>query len=511
MKSIRTPETDGLATRTLWMTVAKSIGFIVSFILPLVLVRTLNQHEFGLYKQAFQVITTALSVLGFQFAASVYYFMEHEPRKKPQIALNVLLFYGVIGSVMALWFVCYPRWITVIFKSDDLVPTTPLLGIAIFVMLISSGLEGFMLVNRDARLVSVTVVILQLAKTALLLGASIFFGSIRAIVIAFVLQGVLQSAILVTYLYFRFGRFWQSLDFSLFKAQLSNSLPFGLGSLAVGVQYDLHNYFVSHYFSAADFAIYSVGCFQLPMLMVLVDAIETVLYPEVARVVKQASYAQVIRIWLNAIRFLAFCFVPTCILMLVLRREIIITLFTKNYLSAETIFAINLAGVLLLAHVSYPVVRAFAEFRYFRLKLCLIFLPLNWFALYFAIQAIGLVGAIAVTVLVRLLDVSVTSIMVGRRLGMRWCDLRLLAPIGRIVAAAAAAGCFTFFIQQALWRLPSIVVLGICSAVFGVAFLVAGLVAGVVTAEERAKVRELLWRFDQLRWLGVRFSPASER
>src|SRR5437773_171574 len=102
MNSTATTRTVGLAEQTVWLTAAKFIALMISIVLPLVLVRKLGRAEFGLYRQAFQVVATAFGLLNLQVASSMYYFM---PRgKKPQVVMNVTLFYGVVGSVVALLF-----------------------------------------------------------------------------------------------------------------------------------------------------------------------------------------------------------------------------------------------------------------------------------------------------------------------------------------------------------------------------------------------------------------------
>ena len=491
MNPTETPKTDGLVKQTVWLTAAKMIGIAMSLIVPLVLVRRLSQRDFGLYKQAFQVLTTMLTLLGLSFVASIYYFMPREPHRKPQVAMNVLLFYALVGSIVALFFVCWPRWITIIFSSDDLVPNIPLLGVAIALWLFSSGFEGFMLVNAETRLASAFLVIIQITKSALLILAAVVFGSIRAIVLAAVIQGALQCAILLTYLYLRLGPYWRSFDWPLLKAQLANSLPYGIGGLVGIAQNDLHNYFVSHYFDPATFAIYSVGCFQLPLLAALFDSVEMLLWRESARLQKEGSYKQLIHVWMSAVRGLAFCFVPTCVLLFVLRHELIVALFTRNYLGAVPIFSINLIN-LLLWMPNGGLVRAFAELRYFRLKLYLVLFPLSWAVLYVGIHTAGLVGAITSTVVLRILDVAATSTTVAQRLGVQRVDLQPLLQILRIGTAAVVAGSITFIVKLALASLPGIVMMGICSLAFGFAYLIAAVVAGAVTPEEKSKVRALL-------------------
>ena len=64
-----------LARRVIWLASAKAVAFGLGFALPLVLVRSLSQTEFGLYKQAFLLVNTATTILPLGFAMSAFYFL----------------------------------------------------------------------------------------------------------------------------------------------------------------------------------------------------------------------------------------------------------------------------------------------------------------------------------------------------------------------------------------------------------------------------------------------------
>ncbi|HKP10873.1 MAG TPA: oligosaccharide flippase family protein, partial [Blastocatellia bacterium] len=230
-----------LSKRAALLAVAKVAGYALTLPLPLVLVRVLSQSDFGLYKQAFQVITTLLTLLGLQVGLSIYYFIPRYPDRKPHVVMNVLIFYAALGGLTALLFAVYPQWITHVFKTDDLVPYVPLVGAAILLWLMGSLLEVVTLADGDVRAASTFTVVIQFSKSALLIAAGLVFGTVQAVVVAAVVQGAVLCAILFTYLYKRFGRFWLALDAQLFRAQFANALPFGVGALAYGLQADMHN------------------------------------------------------------------------------------------------------------------------------------------------------------------------------------------------------------------------------------------------------------------------------
>ncbi len=68
------PEQQSLKSQGAWILFAKITGFVISFLLPLLIVRFLTQDKVGVYRQAFQVITNAVTILPLGFSMSAYYF-----------------------------------------------------------------------------------------------------------------------------------------------------------------------------------------------------------------------------------------------------------------------------------------------------------------------------------------------------------------------------------------------------------------------------------------------------
>jgi O-antigen/teichoic acid export membrane protein len=488
----KTKTTSGrLSKRAALLAVAKVAGYALTLPLPLVLVRVLSQSDFGLYKQAFQVITTMLTLLGLQVGLSIYYFVPRYPDRKPHVVMNVLIFYAALGGLTAAAFAVYPQWITHVFKTDDLVPYVPMVGAAILLWLMGSLLEVVTLADGDVRSASTFTVVIQLTKSALLITAGLVFGTIQAVVVAAVAQGAVLCAILFAYLYKRYGRFWRAFDPQLFRDQLANALPFGMGALAYALQADMHNYFVSHYFEPAIFAIYAVGCFELPLLAILYESVVMILFPEVARLQAAGDREGVINLWASAMRKLAFFYVPAYLLMFVLRYEIITLLFTKAYADSAEIFAIYLLLLPMFLCVYTAFMRAFDDLRFYRLKQSLVMVPLIAVGLYVGIHLGGLRGAVMATVAAQLCDATAMMIKVGRRVGVRRAHFRQLIPILRTLAASTAAALAAYFVKVALGDARVLVVLIVSASTFGAVFAVVAYLVGAVTDEEKSELRRV--------------------
>ena len=482
-------KSTGMLRQTALLTCASAASFGLSFLLPMVLARTLSQTEFGLYKQAFQIVATLVTLLNLQMAASGTYFIAREPERRTQIALNVMLWYLLAGSVTAVVFLCWPQCVTLIVQGRELIPHMPMLGLAVLTGLFAINLDALLLAVRDYRAVSVSVVAAQLAKLLMMLTAALYFRSLTALLMAAIVQGLMQSAAMLHYLRRHFGALLAPFDRHLFRAQLANALPFGLGGIAGSLIGDLPHYFVACYFDAAAFAIYAVGCFQMPLGRLLVGSFSSVIEPEAARLVQAGDKAQLIQMWFRTTRHLTLLLAPLCALLFVVRHEFISVLFTRNYEASVPLFAISLIGVLLFVSRHLNILRAFNEHRYYRLKLYLVLLPVNWLALQTGRYFGGLRGVVAAVVAAQALDVLCSIIPVARRLKVSVHDLRQLAPMLRalvVTLAAAMMAAASLHLAQAqpeLWRMLA------AGCAFGLIYLPGILCSGALTEAERNEIR----------------------
>lgn len=487
---------DGFASRAAWLTAANTIAFGLSFIAPLLLVRSLSLTDFGLYKQVFQILMTMTSALNLQVASTAYYFIPRWPEKKLQVVINVLAFYGVVGLVVAALFICYPNCALLVFKSGGLPAYMPMLGVTILLWLVASNLEVVPLALGDVRMSSVFIVISQVTKSALTICAALIFHDVRSMIWAAAIQGALQIIFMMVYIRRRFCRgsagTREVFDFALFKEQIGNALPYGLGGFALTTQGDLHNFMVSRYFPPARFAVYSAGLFDLPLLGLLTSSFSGALIPDVSRLAAAGDDRAIIPIWLNAARKLALVVVPICALMFILRYEIITLLFTSAYIEAAPLFGIYLCSALLPLTLTGTPIRAFDDFKYFRFKLHLALLPLTIGALYLGIHLAGLIGAVSALVGLQLLEGVIVVTAVGRRLGFITSDLRHLAPAFRGALASAAAAFAAFAVKQPFAHINVIIKMAICSAVFTVVYIIAASALGAVTEVEKREIQATL-------------------
>jgi O-antigen/teichoic acid export membrane protein len=494
---------SSLTVQAFWLLIAKTLAFVFAFALPVLLTRSLSQNEYGLFKQVFLIITTATSLLPLGFGMSAYYYLPRETdhKRRGQIILNILLFNLIMGAAACLLLVLWPGLVARIFKDPTIPTYAPLVGVIILLWLFSAFIEIAAIANQEMLLATIFIIFGQLTRTILLLAAAIVFDTVQALIYAALIHGIIQSLVLIWYVSSRFPGFWRAFDWSLTKKQIAYALPFGLAGLLYTIQTDLHNYFVSNRFSAATFAVYSIGVAQVPLVGILRDSVSSVILPRISYLQEQGQVREIVVLLANAIRKLAAAYLPIYVVLLITGREFLTFMFTSAYAASWPIFAINLTLLPLALLEVDAVVRAYEQYRYFLLKLQVVLSVLMVVGLWYGIANFGLIGAISVVVVVNFLLRVVLVARFSRVLGAGMRDLLLLKDVGKIVVASAVAGLLCLFVHSMLVASGArpFIVLVVCGATFVAVYLPAILLLQVPTSDEREKVRRSVERFVYLR------------
>lgn len=461
------PSSDpSLTTHAVWLLVAKTVGFALAVALPVVLVRGMTQEEFGLYKQVFFIVGTAINVLPFGFGMSAFYFLPREGQRQGAVILNILVFYAAVGVLVSLLLLAWPELLVRLFNNPDLASYAAPLGILVLLWTIGSFLEIVTVAAQDVKATTGFIVVSQLMKTLLLVVAATAFGTVRALIAAGILQGVLQVAMMVAYLRTRFPVFWRGFDVRLLQSQAAYALPLGSAGLILKLQGDLHHYFVSHAFGPAAYAVYAVGVFKMPLVGILRESVGSVMLPRINALERSNEERKILLLVATAARKLALAYYPLYAFLMVTGPEVITVLFTRQYLDSWPILAISMTIIPFNVIVLDPVIRAQSE-RYFILRMRMaLFIALTT-VLWFYSPQLGLVGIISAVMAAYLLGWGIAAWRMVRLLDMRLHDLRLFADVARIaacaaLAAAAAAGTRALLLPDA----PAWLVVASCGVVF---------------------------------------------
>ena len=397
---------------------------------------------------------------------------------------NTVLILCAAGVLASLLVTLWPGMLSLVSKEPEIRLYAPLIGATILLWIPCTLVEILPIANQELKLAMIVSIGAQILRTGLFLAAAIFWGTVSSLIWAAVIYGALVAGAFLYYLVLRFPGFWRHLDLGLLGEQLSYATPLGLMGIAWYFQTDLHNYLVSNQFGAAAFAVYSIGCFQLPVLQLVSEATNSVLISQMAALQRDNRTDQILALSLRSMRKLAAVLFPVYAFLMVVGYEFIEFLFSERYQASWPIFRINLTllplGVLLLD----PIMRAYADYRYIVLRVKVALFLVLLAEMWWAIPRYGMIGAISSVVIIGVADRAVQTWIFARVLHFGRRHLPLLGDTAKLALSAAGAAALTAGVRVLVAGSRPLLVLLVCGSVFTATYFGLIKMLGVVEPDE---------------------------
>jgi O-antigen/teichoic acid export membrane protein len=484
--------TESIFRPALALMSGRSIGFAASFLIPVVLARVLDQAAFGTYKQFFLVASTLCGVLQLGMAESLFYFLPRGPREGGRYVANAALALIVGGLAGAVAVVvgggALSRW----FGNAELGSHTAALGGYVLLVVASAALEIAMVARKRYRLAAGTYAALDVLRAIALVGPALYAPHLGWVLLGAVAFAAVRCAVAWTYLAGEF-RGGMRFDWKLLRTQVAYAAPLAMAGLVDIVQSNFHQYFVAYRVDAATFAIYAVGCLQVPLVEVAHASVLNVMMVRMSEDLREGRTGSALAAWHDSTRKLALMFFPLAAFLAVTAQPLIVLLFSDRYAASVPVFVASCIGLGLPAIAVDAALRVHAQTR--------IIFGLNAIRLAITVALIsplvahfGLVGAVAATVLAAAVAKTLGLARVGVLMGLSPSRLLPWRDLARILAAALAAAALTAAVRAELAAdpLPSLVV---AAALYGLGYAGALWILGALSEPERTAIMTRLARF----------------
>jgi len=415
------------------LAIGRAPGLIAAFAIPLVLARVFEPAEFGTYKQLFLIYATLFGIAQLGMAESLYYFVPRDKAQAGRFAANAICALSLIGLVVvALLFVnrhLLADWMT----NGALASYALMLGVFSALMLVSAVFEIILIARQRSGGAAWVYALTDIGRAAFLTVPAMLALGLRGVMAGAVTFAIIRVIATVVALVREFGADLR-VDRVTLRTQLAYALPF---ALAVGIEVlylNWHQYAVASRFDPAAFAIYAVGCLQVPVVDLIVMSTCNVMMVEMARTQERDSDAAR-WLWHDSIGRLAFMIFPLAAFLIVMGHEIIVVLFTSTYQASVPIFRLWSLTMLASVLLADGVLRVFAQTRYLLFQNVLQLAIVASLAGVF-LNAFGLQGAVLVTLAA---TVIVKTLAVARISRLMHLPLREALPWRRLATATACA------------------------------------------------------------------------
>lgn len=419
------------------LSLADFTRFFIKTLIGIALARLLDPADLGSYRQLFLIYSTLSGILMLGFPQSMLYFLPKasSPMEVKRLVIRTLNVISLLALLCGLIILISRGLIAKSFNNPDLdklLIIYSIYPIFIFVtQLYNSVMLGLKEPLKSARFTIFSI----LCDLILVLGVAFLTRDIRLIVGAVVISAFIQWL----WAFLRLRQFKEGFDrniFAGFKTQLNYTIPLGL-SLLIGVlSVQLDKIMVSGFFTPEQFAIFSLGAMELPLIGILTNSVNAILLPNMSATDKN----QMAAIFSASIRKNAIFIFPLAAVFFIFATEFMVFIYGSFYAEAATYFRIYLL-ILPLRVATYGIVfQALGKTRLVMID-SIVMLVLNAVLNFILIRRYGMAGAAFATLAVSWLIVVIYLLQMRVQLKLK---LTKMFPLWQLFKnlLAALLPCF---------------------------------------------------------------------
>ncbi len=458
----------------------------ITLLIPIVLVRVLDETGFGEYRLLWLVAGTLLAIVPFGVPNSLPYFLPRHDLRGQAVFVRQTLFYMAAAGALAWlalssWNPLLPHSLRTMAGADFAAP----LFWALWVF--AATLDILPNAERRIELQAGLILGLAMLRGAAVIAAAVL-GGIHAVIGILALVAVTKASLLLAIPTARYG--WQLWfgRMSRWREQARYAIPVGADNAVYLLRLQMDQWLVVVLFGSALYGAYSIGAIALALGGIIRATANSAMFPEMSKADAEGDFAKVLRINNQSNVRVALLVFPMLAFILAAADPVIRLLYTDAYAGAIPVLRLQTVAFLIAA-VEMSTVMLVLRQGPFLLRMSLIWLLVGLLVSYAGSQVWGMPGAAVGAIVGNLLAISVIYVRASRLMAMpieALQEWRTIACIGGSAAIAGLAAYMTLLlIPPALGRVPAILISG---AVFCCAYLPSlvglgqwGLLAGVLS------------------------------
>lgn len=467
-----------------------SVGLLINGVLNLllltVLTRAMAKEEFALFQLVYLVQDSVGTLLPLGLPAALAYFV---PRR-PEGQARALGFWTGVGlAILAIPVALALPLIAPLVSHDPLLRLAfGYLALYLVLDLPGQALSGYLLARRKYRSYFWVTVGFTASRFASLAIPAILGASFETLLAAFVGVAVIR------FVWF-LDQFLRREQGSLSPATvhpgelLAYGIPLSLALIVGRVNVQVDKYLVAIVASQADFASYTLGAVELPLVASLAYSVTNALVPALSATAKAGDTEAFLRYWHGSVIKVAAIMMPVFCFFFLMAEPAMRVLFTGKFAGAAVPFRAYLL-LLPLRLCSYgAVLRALGRTRGV-LTSSIAALAANAVLIYPLYLALGLVGPAIAAVVGQLVMIGMLLGHIRSGLALSWSAVMPYRAIGRTLLIAVASTVPVAGLMLVLHNDVLRLLLGAGLLVAG--YLVIGHRAGIIDAGDLRYLRGLI-------------------
>jgi O-antigen/teichoic acid export membrane protein len=324
--------------------VGRIVGVLSLFCVDLLLVRSLPQDTYGLYRQIWLIFNVASPIALLGTASSLLYFLptldsSRQTTFLTQTALLLLLTGGIIVFCLR---VAAP-FVADVFGAPQLSLYLSAFLPYVFAATAGGFLDPLLLATNRTVLYAVLVGSSGVALLTVVMFSVVFQLSLDQLLL--MISGVGVIRMIVAYGYASgTGKIRPQgvTDWALLQEHLVYTGPIWLADIIGIASRWTDKVIVSSLFTTDQFAIYAIGATEIPFIGILLASMRAVLTPELTRRYHTRDIDGVLKEWHSGVMHTAMIVLPLFVFLLLFAQEVIPLIYTTKYTASVGPFMIYL-------------------------------------------------------------------------------------------------------------------------------------------------------------------------
>ena len=331
-----------LSRKIIILIYGRAFSFILSLIIPLFLTRLLVKDDYGSYQQLVMIYAIVQAILLFGMPQSLlYYFPRKEISDRPLLIKQTWIILTISGLLVITLFGIASQTMESLFPDHHLQSYIFLLGIYIGIMLSVMPLQNLLILEDKETTAMLSMIGFTIIDIIILPSAAWYNPTILGMVHGIILTSIIKFVIVIIYIYTNYLSKIEIRE-SYYREQLAYGIPVGLTAMIYVININIDKYMVGLFFSSSVFAAYYLGSLWAPMFGWITQSASQVITPRMSKAHKNNNLLKIKDLYSNSVEKLAFIFLPATVLLALIAKPLILTLFTDNYEDTVPIFSIYL-------------------------------------------------------------------------------------------------------------------------------------------------------------------------
>lgn len=323
---------------------ASIFGYAVQLVLPIILVRVLEDQEFVKYRMLFLLVNTASALAPLYMPQALFYFLSRAENKRQQVLYisNTIIFLFIAGGVVAVilnpWFPIIPVSFFSIASSQGMVPAFILMWVV--ASLIDLLPNACNLIQWQA----ILTVLMNIVRVVLVVGTAWITNDVSKVFVSLCLFVSLKTFALLLFIKIYYPKIALEFDLLLFKEQIKYALPFGLSSMFYMLKVQSDQWVAAFLFSPMLYTTFSFGIYVAPLVNLLRNSINNALLPDMGMYFAKGKIDRVLNDFQYANLMMGLVIFPVLSILFSAADRIIIFLFTDVYHDAACVMRVYAVG-----------------------------------------------------------------------------------------------------------------------------------------------------------------------